>query len=119
MNANYLNQNELNIKSVRKIRSHSDRSIGALNLSVRNVSKESKKSLISSTVDNMENSPSPPNYYDLNRIVIESTRKRSQLIEEETHKLHIQALRKHSDAVDGMVAVLSALYCKILVVIGL
>ena len=120
MNSRYVNQNELNINNMTKIRSNSfnsGQSIGALSLSVRNVSKEQQKSVnrISSPIDN---SISPPNYFDLNRIVVESSGKKSLLIEEETHKLQIQALRKRSDAVDGMTSVLSALYCKILVVLG-
>ncbi|XP_054156603.1 proton channel OtopLc-like [Oppia nitens] len=92
---------------------------------------------------------SPPDYFDCNRIVIESSRRNrdrhlmdNQVVEVESLSsgLKQQRLRlgrerelrqrlpppqpikpvrlHHSDSVDGMVAVLSALYCKILVVIG-
>lgn len=118
MSSHYVTQNELNINNMEKIRSSSERSIGSLSLNVRNVSSDRKKSInrLSHPIDN---SISPPNYFDLNRVSIETTRKRSHLIEEETHKLKIHGLRKRSEAVDGMVAVLSAFYCKVLVVLGL
>ena len=122
INSHYVNQNELNINNMTKIRSNSynsEQSIGALSLSARNVSAKDRKKSLNRLSSPIDNSISPPNYFDLNRIVIESSTKKSQLIEEETHKLQILALRKHSDAVDGMVSVLSALYCKVLVVIGL
>ncbi|CAG2113505.1 unnamed protein product, partial [Medioppia subpectinata] len=96
-----------------------ERNIGALNLSIRNIPKERKtENKLNDGLNAGSDSPSPPNYYDVNRIVIERGRKRAQIMKEETKHLEIQGQRQRSDAVDGMVAVLSALYCKLLVVIG-
>ncbi|CAG2165467.1 unnamed protein product, partial [Oppiella nova] len=98
MNTHYLNPHQMN--DISKARSDSERSIGALNLSVRNIPKVNLKldklsfngradttattPTVTTTVTepaDPPHSPSPPNYYDVNRIVIERSRKRAEIME--------------------------------------
>jgi hypothetical protein len=117
MNSNnepqYLHPKEVNITKI-----SGSANISGLN-SIRNIEKDKEKSLNRFSTP-IENIGLPPNYFEMNRVIIgaSNSNKRSQLYED-SHAMHLKSMKDPSNAVDGMASVLSALYCKILVVIGL
>jgi hypothetical protein len=114
MNSNnepqYLHHKEVNITKI-----SGSGNISGLN-SIRNIEKDKGKSLNRFSTP-IENIGLPPNYFEMNRVMISASNSNKRY--EDSHKMNLKSLEDPSNSVDAMVSVLSALYCKVLVVIGL